>query len=159
MHLHVRAPLPPAAAPARREANPCACMLLLLATAFSAGCTEDMPPPGGAASTNASTEASDAPDPARGLAAIAAGALLIDVRSPEEFAQGHLPDAHLLPVDEFAAGQARIADWAAGDRSRPVVVYCASGRRATRAARMLREAGYQNVINGGGLSDLQSAPH
>lgn len=76
-------------------------------------------------------------------------ATVVDVRTPGEFAAGHHPRAKNIPVDQV---QSRIAEF--GDKSKPVVVYCASGNRSGRAKRMLEAAGYKNVINAGGFRDL-----
>jgi len=75
------------------------------------------------------------------------GALLLDVRSEREFAAGHLPSAVNVPVSQLAAQLGRLSD-----KRRPVVVYCASGVRSTRAAFVLREAGFSRVLNLGIMS-------
>jgi rhodanese-related sulfurtransferase len=74
-------------------------------------------------------------------------ALLLDVRSESEFAAGHLPGAVNVPVSRLAAQMNTL-----GDKGRPVVVYCASGVRSTRAASLLREAGFSRVLNLGNMS-------
>ncbi|HEY9144083.1 MAG TPA: rhodanese-like domain-containing protein [Arenimonas sp.] len=63
--------------------------------------------------------------------------LLLDVRTPEEFAQGHLPGAVLIPHDQLAARLDEI------DRDRWVLVYCRSGKRAGTAEDILEEAGIE----------------
>lgn len=63
--------------------------------------------------------------------------LLLDVRTPEEFAQGHLPGAVLIPHDQLAARLDEI------DRDRWVLVYCRSGKRAGIAQDILEEAGIE----------------
>lgn len=63
--------------------------------------------------------------------------LLLDVRTPEEFAQGHLPGAVLIPHDQLAARLSEI------DRDRWVLVYCRSGKRASTAQDILEEAGIE----------------
>jgi phage shock protein E len=78
-------------------------------------------------------------------ALVAAGGTLLDVRSAEEFAAGHLEGAVLVPVDELAGRLAELP------RERPVVVYCRSGGRSARAAAILGEAGY-GVHDLGGMS-------
>jgi phage shock protein E len=62
---------------------------------------------------------------------------LLDVRTPVEFAAGHLPGAVLIPHDALAARLDEL------DRSRPVVVYCRTGRRAGIAEELLRQRGFE----------------
>jgi rhodanese-related sulfurtransferase len=71
--------------------------------------------------------------------------LLIDVRSPGEYAAGHIPTAE--NTDYRVIGD-RMAD---GDRDVPVVVYCRSGNRSGRAARTLSRLGY-TIVDFGGIS-------
>jgi rhodanese-related sulfurtransferase len=73
---------------------------------------------------------------------VAQGGVLLDVRSPEEFAAGHLPGAINIPVGEVRARASEI-----GTRDRPVVTYCRSGGRSARAAATLRELGFERVLN------------
>lgn len=77
-----------------------------------------------------------------------AGAKVVDVRTPREFAAGAYPGAVNIPLAALASRLAEIP------RSRPVVVYCASGLRSASAARVLRRAGYAEVLNGGGLRHM-----
>jgi len=65
------------------------------------------------------------------------GATLLDVRTEQEFGDEHLPEAVNVPVDELAARLGEVP------QQRPVVVYCRSGGRSARAARILVTAGYQ----------------
>lgn len=73
---------------------------------------------------------------------VANGAALIDVRTPEEFAEGHLPGAINIPVDQIEHRSAEI-----GDSTRPVVVYCRSGARSERAKATLEGLGFVQVVN------------
>ncbi|HYI00748.1 rhodanese-like domain-containing protein [Hyalangium sp.] len=75
------------------------------------------------------------------------GALLLDVRSENEFAAGHLPGAVNVPVTQLSTQLGTL-----GDKGRPIVVYCASGMRSTRASSLLRDAGFSRVLNLGGMS-------
>lgn len=77
------------------------------------------------------------------------GSKIVDVRSPGEFSTGHYPGAVNIPVDQV---QSRISEF--GDKTQPIVVYCASGGRSSSAKRLLEAAGYTNVTNGGGLRDM-----
>jgi rhodanese-related sulfurtransferase len=78
---------------------------------------------------------------------VAAGARLVDVRTPGEFAAGHLPGAVNIPVQEL---DRRMAELDAKDR--PIVLYCRSGNRSGQAARMLESAGYSQVHDLGAMS-------
>jgi phage shock protein E len=73
-------------------------------------------------------------------------AVLVDVRSPSEFAGGHVEGAINLPLERVAAAIAT----AVPDKSTAIVVYCASGMRSGVARRSLLQLGYQQVVNGGG---------
>jgi phage shock protein E len=80
-------------------------------------------------------------------------ALLIDVRSPEEFSGGSVAQAINIPVNQIHL----IANHqAAKNKSRPIVVFCASGMRSGLAKRQLISMGYETVMNGGGLSQMIS---
>lgn len=72
---------------------------------------------------------------------------LIDVRTPAEYADGHIPTAENIDYREIAQAMAD------GDRDQPVVVYCRSGSRASVAESALRSIGYTRVVNFGGLRD------
>lgn len=71
------------------------------------------------------------------------GALLLDVRTPQEFAGGHAPGALNIPV---ATLQARFLEL---DRQKPILVCCASGARSAWAKNFLDAQGFQTVHNAG----------
>jgi phage shock protein E len=75
------------------------------------------------------------------------GALLLDVRTPGEFADRHLEGATNIPVQELGARMSEV-----GAKDRVVVVYCRSGHRSGNAAAMLRDAGYTRVHDLGAMS-------
>lgn len=79
---------------------------------------------------------------------IDAGATIIDVRTPEEFRDGAYPGAINIPVSNLGA---RIGEIPKG---KPVVLYCASGARSASAARAMKQAGFADVVNAGGLGDM-----
>lgn len=80
------------------------------------------------------------------------GAVVLDVRPNAEFATGHLPNAKNIPADDIAR---RLGELPAG---KPVIVVCASGNRAGRAAAALRTAGRQDVFClEGGIAGWQQA--
>ena len=74
---------------------------------------------------------------------------LLDVRSADEFAAGHLRGALNVPVQEL---NQRLAEL--GAKERPVAIYCRSGRRSAVAAQLLRAAGFTSVTDLGGLVDV-----
>ena len=69
--------------------------------------------------------------------------VLLDVRTPAEYAEGHVPGAINIPHTEIAA---RIGELAAA-RDRDLVVYCRSGVRAEQALASLREAGFERLFH------------
>jgi phage shock protein E len=78
---------------------------------------------------------------------------VIDVRSPGEFAAGHLADA--LNIDAEAADfRERIASL---DPEAPYLLYCRSGRRSAIAAGIMAEAGFTDIVDAGGLRELALA--
>jgi len=84
--------------------------------------------------------------------ALESGALIVDVRTPEEYAFGHVPGAVNLPVEEVA----RWADTLPKDR--PVYLYCRSGNRSRQAAEYLKRKGYTNLYNlEGGVLAIERA--
>lgn len=85
---------------------------------------------------------------AKAQSLVAAGAVLLDVRTPGEFARGHIEGARNIPIDSLGA---RLADLGP-PASTTVVVYCQTGARSTRAARTLRDAGFTSVHNLGPMS-------
>lgn len=83
------------------------------------------------------------------LQKIQAGALVLDVRTPDEFQDGAYPGAVNVPVNTLVH---RLGDLGAKDKS--VVVYCASGGRSAVAANILKSNGWNDVVNAGGLDDM-----
>jgi len=84
------------------------------------------------------------------LTALAADEVLIDVRSAEEFAAGHLEGALLMPHDQIGPLIAK----AGIGRDTPITLYCRSGRRAEAAQQTLQNLGYTRVSNAGGYEQL-----
>lgn len=86
---------------------------------------------------------------------IAEGALVLDVRTPDEWNEGHHEKAHLVPIDQLASRLDEIAGWNGGDRTKPVIIYCASGARAGLAKQKMLAAGFTQVSNAGGFGALR----
>ena len=89
-------------------------------------------------------------DPQAAWNKIKAGAMLLDVRTADEFASGHLDLAVNIPHQQVAAEFAKrgIA------KDAPVVLYCKSGRRSAIASDSLTAAGYTRIYNGGAYATL-----
>ena len=82
----------------------------------------------------------------------AEGAAVIDVRTPEEYAEGHVEGATNIDVQATDFDD-RVAEL---DRDTTYVVYCRSGNRSADAAERMREAGL-TVVDGGSLEDMAAA--
>ncbi|MDO9485505.1 MAG: FAD-dependent oxidoreductase, partial [Actinomycetota bacterium] len=82
---------------------------------------------------------------------VAAGSVLVDVRTPEEFAEGHIPSAVNIPVDELRERCSELADEHA-------VVYCKVGQRGHTAANILRECGVSAANLDGGFQTWVNSP-
>lgn len=84
---------------------------------------------------------------------IGQGALIIDARTAQEYAQGHIKGAINIPfnmaVEQFSVLEIR--------KDRKVVLYCRSGNRSGKALASLKKAGYSNLHNGGGYQAIMSA--
>jgi phage shock protein E len=114
-----------------------------------------MPAPTAAAPPAPATPGAIVKDPAGAKKLIASGALVLDVRTPDEYTDGHIGGAINLPVDTVSDRLSQVASLTKSDKSKPIVVYCAAGQRAAGAKRTLEAAGYTNVVNGGGYDDLR----
>jgi rhodanese-related sulfurtransferase len=66
---------------------------------------------------------------------------IIDVREPFEYAGGHIPDADLISAGQLPSRLSEI------DKTKPVLVYCASGNRSRGASQFLVQSGYSKVYN------------
>ena len=75
------------------------------------------------------------------------GAVLLDVRTPREYREGRIPGSKNIPLQDIDKTE-QIAD----NKDTPLFVYCYSGARSSHAVAALREMGYTNVKNLGGIS-------
>ena len=75
--------------------------------------------------------------------------IILDVRSREEYDQGHIPGAILIPDTEIEAKAADLLP----DKDQLILVYCRSGRRSKLAAQSLADLGYTNIREFGGILD------
>lgn len=74
----------------------------------------------------------------------AKGAQLIDVRTPGEYEKGHLKDALLI---DFMNSNFKDIAFSEVDKDKPILVYCASGGRSAKAAKIYKDAGFLKVYN------------
>ncbi len=126
-------------------------ILLLAAAVALGGCTRQQarteagPASGG---RNAQVVATSA------VAATSQGApaAYVDVRTPAEFAAGHVSGAINIPYDQMPQRWAEIDSL----RARPVILYCRSGHRAGIALEELKKHGFASAVNGGGLEGLKA---
>lgn len=122
--------------------------VLLLTTLLLLGC-EKASTPKPAATPSAPAVTAKAPRPVRGeeaRKAVAAGAVLLDVRTVDEFQELHLEGARNVPLHELGGALASLP------KDKPVVVYCAVGSRSATAASLLAQAGYE-VLNLGAMAN------
>lgn len=85
--------------------------------------------------------------PSDAKALVAKGAPLVDVRTPEEFAAGHIEGAINIPIDELDARKGELK------KDADIVLYCRSGARSERGRALLAAAGYAKVYNLGAMSN------
>ena len=112
--------------------------LFLLLSLFVTGCAS----PGAAAYRRVSMQ--EAVD----MMADEDGYIILDVRTAQEFASGHIPGAMLLPNEDI--GTEEIAQLP--DKSQLILVYCRSGNRSKQAADKLVRLGYTNIVEFGGIN-------
>ena len=126
--------------------------ILLLVPLLLAACTGGSPPPESAAKS-AETGHPTVAAPQAAWQEIRQGALLIDVRTPAEFEQGHLKGAVNIPHDQIGEGVGKLGM----EKDRKIVLYCRSGRRSGLAQQALQGLGYRSVLNAGGYEELRAA--
>lgn len=81
---------------------------------------------------------------------VSSGAKLYDVRTPQEYAAGHFENAENWSLKDMQAGNLPEVP-----KTTMIYVYCQSGNRSSQAARLLKDAGFSNITDLGGLQDVQ----
>lgn len=127
-------------------------IFVLLLAAGCGGAHESTAPAAATPTTQASAPLPDR-DPALAHKLVAEGAVLIDVRTPEEYAARHVEGAVNVPVDQIESNPDQVSKLTGGDPHKPIVVYCGSGHRAGRAKAALTSHGFDRVTNVGGIDD------
>jgi rhodanese-related sulfurtransferase len=74
--------------------------------------------------------------------------VLLDVRTPEEYAVGHIPGSILIPLDTLE----NEAEKKLTDKDATIYIYCRSGNRSASASEILADLGYKNIYNIGGIA-------
>lgn len=74
---------------------------------------------------------------------------IVDVRTPEEYSEGHVSGAINIPLDQIPQ---RIQEFK--EMQMPIVAYCRSGNRSGMAVSLLKQNGINEVSNGGGLDEM-----
>ena len=127
-------------------------MVAAPALSLTPACNRKTSAPAPSSQTTASADLPDR-DPALARRLVSQGGVLLDVRTPAEYADRHIQGAANIPVDELSSRSKDVENLTGGDKTKPIVVYCGSGKRAGRAKTILRESGYQQVTNLGGIDD------
>ena len=77
--------------------------------------------------------------------------LIVDVRTKEEYDEGHIPGAILLPIEDIKEGKLELLP----DKAQKIMVYCWTGRRSEDSAVILADAGYTQICDIGGYIDWE----
>ena len=115
---------------------------ILLSALMFAGCT-------GTSNHQTNTYRQITMDDAVTMMAQETGYIILDVRRPDEFAAGHIPNAINVPNETI--GTAEIPELP--DKDQLIMVYCRSGRRSKEASEKLVKLGYTNIVEFGGILD------
>ena len=118
-------------------------VFLLLAVMMLTACGQDTEKDQGAVYVNITAEE------AKQIMDSEEGYIILDVRTQEEYDQGHIPGAILISHEEIAEK----AEDVLTDKNQLILVYCRSGRRSKLAAEALVELGYTNIKEFGGIID------
>ena len=118
-------------------------VFLLLAVLLLTACGQDKENDQGAVYVNITAEE------AKQIMDAEEGYLILDVRTQEEYDQGHIPGAILIPDTEVESKAEEVLT----DKNQLILVYCRSGRRSKLASEILVELGYTNIKEFGGIID------
>ena len=118
-------------------------ILLLLAVMMLTACGQDKENNQGAVYMNITAEE------AKQIMDSEEGYIILDVRTQEEYEQGHIPGAIVISHEEIAEKAEEVLT----DKDQLILVYCRSGRRSKIAAEALVELGYTNIKEFGGIID------
>ena len=117
--------------------------LILLAVMMLTACGQDIENDQGAVYVNITAEE------AKEIMDSEEGYIILDVRTQEEYDEGHIPGAIVISHEEIAEKAEEVLT----DKDQLILVYCRSGRRSKIAAEALMELGYTNIKEFGGIID------
>ena len=117
-------------------------LVMILSAVVLMGCTSCEPP------TNTYKQVT-AEEAMSMMDSLSSPYIILDVRTPAEFAQGHIPNAINIPNETI--GTEEIAQLP--NKKQVIFVYCRSGNRSKQAAEKLVQLGYTNVVEFGGIND------
>ena len=117
--------------------------VVLLAVLLLAACGQDKENNQGAVYMNITAEE------AKEIMDSEEGYIILDVRTQEEYDQGHIPGAIVIPHEKISEKAEEVLT----DKDQLILVYCRSGRRSKLAAEALVELGYTNIKEFGGIID------
>ena len=115
---------------------------ILLSALMFAGCA-------GTSNNQTNTYRQITVDEAVTMMAQETGYIILDVRRPDEFAAGHIPNAINVPNESI--GTSEIPELP--DKNQLIMVYCRSGRRSKEASEKMVKLGYTNIVEFGGILD------
>ena len=115
---------------------------ILLSALMFTGCT-------GTSNRQTNTYRQISMDEAVNMMAQETGYIILDVRRPDEYADGHIPNAINVPNESI--GTDEIPELP--DKDQLIMVYCRSGRRSKEASEKLVKLGYTNIVEFGGILD------
>ena len=118
-------------------------IILLLAVMMLTACGQDTEKDQGAVYVNITAEE------AKEIMDSEEGYIILDVRTQEEYDEGHIPGAIVISHEEIAEKAEKVLT----DKEQLILVYCRSGRRSKIAAEALVELGYTNIKEFGGIID------
>jgi len=121
-------------------------ILIILVMVIAAGCGGDLQP---AAEDQTPQYSRISQEEAVKMMGEETGYLIVDVRRPDEYAEGHIPDAINVPNEEIMDEMPE----ALPDKDQMLFLYCRTGRRSKEAALKLAGMGYANVYEFGGIND------
>ena len=117
---------------------------ILLSALMLTGCA-------GARNSRTNTYRSITMDEAVTMMAQETGYIILDVRRPDEFAAGHIPNAINVPNETIGTAEPPELP----DKDQLIMVYCRSGRRSKEASEKLVKLGYTNIVEFGGMLDYR----